>query len=323
LIVLGFFFASILAFTFCLHFTIRDYKHLRLENVKKEIGIETEAANKVIAKIGQAALFSASGAQIALEYKSRPLGEEIARRIMENTDVAGGVGFWFEPYRFSANVRQSGVYVFFDETGESKIEDFAHVEVNYNYFNSGWYIEIARLLNAPGEVVWTRPYIDDSGTFALMITAGAGVFDEDGSLIALSTVDWKITEIIEKLMKIKPSEGSIAILSDPEKDVIISTTLIIDGTGEALSELPWDWDINSSSSELYGVRFVTFHRVMDNGWLLSIKVPAKEIFAEVERRALIFVILFAITSFVLAILILLCARRLILEGKKELKFIDF
>jgi len=307
LIVLSFFFVSALAFAFHLHSTISNYKLLRLENVKREIEMETEAVNKVIAKIEQVALFSASGAQIALEYQSRSLGEKTAYEIMKNTNVAIGVGFWFEPYRFASNVRQAGVYAFVGESGEVEMENFAYVEANYNYFKSGWYIEIARLLKEPNAVVWTRPYIDDSGTFALMATAGAGIFDTNGKLIALSTVDWKIAEIIEKMMKIKPSEGSIAILSDPEKDIVISSTLTIDGTGEALSDLPWDWDINATSYELYGVKFMTFHRVMDNGWLLSIKVPAKEIFAEVEQRAQVFTAI----SILFAILMLICVYWLI------------
>jgi sigma-B regulation protein RsbU (phosphoserine phosphatase) len=305
LIVFGFFFVSSSAFAFYSFFSISDYKRIRLENVRKEIELETETVNKVIAQIGQAAMFSASVARTTLKNQSRELGEELTYQIMRNTDVAAGVGFYFAPYRFNPRIRQAGVYAFIAENGDVKMEDFAYVETQYDYLKSGWYIEISRLLDRPNKVVWTRPYIDDSGTYSLMTTAGAGVFDEDGNLIALSTVDWKISEIIEKLTEIKPSKGSFAILSAPEKDLIISNTLTKDGTGEALSDL--SWDINADYFELDGTKFMTFNRVMDNGWLLSILVPAKEIFAEVEARTTIFIII----TIILVILMLLCVYWLI------------
>ncbi|MCL2845175.1 MAG: SpoIIE family protein phosphatase [Chitinivibrionia bacterium] len=305
LIVFGFFFVSSSAFAFYSFFSISDYKRIRLENVRKEIELETETVNKVIAQIGQAAMFSASVARTTLKNQSRELGEELTYQIMRNTDVAAGVGFYFAPYRFNPRIRQAGVYAFIAENGDVKMEDFAYVETQYDYLKSGWYIEISRLLDRPNKVVWTRPYIDDSGTYSLMTTAGAGVFDEDGNLIALSTVDWKISEIIEKLTEIKPSKGSFAILSAPEKDLIISNTLTKDGTGEALSDL--SWDINADYFELDGTKFMTFNRVMDNGWLLSILVPAKEIFAEVEARTTIFIII----TVILVILMLLCVYWLI------------
>ncbi|MCL2845178.1 MAG: SpoIIE family protein phosphatase [Chitinivibrionia bacterium] len=304
-IVLGFFFVLVLAFAWYSHSAISDYKNLRLENVRKEVEFETEAVNKVIAKIGQSALFAASGAKMALECKSRSLGERIAYQIMKNTEVAIGVGFWFEPSRFDSYVRQAGVYAFIGESGEIEMEDFTLVENNYNYFNSGWYIEIARLLQRPNEVVWTRPYIDDSGTFALMVTAGAGVFDEYGTLVALSTVDWRISEVIEKLIAIKPSEGSFAVLSDPEKDFIISNTLTMNCEGDELSVLPLD--INAETFELNGKSYITFSRFMDNGWLLSIHVPAKEIFAEIETH----IKMLAMIKIFVALIMLFCVYWLI------------
>jgi len=304
-IVFGFFFAVALVFAFYSSSATADNKRFRLESVRHEVELKTGEVNKMTAQIGQAALFSASSAFMTLRYQSRPLGEKMAYKILRNTDVAIGVGFWFEPYRFDPRVRFAGVYAFIDsETGEVEMENFAFVET-YDYPKSDWYTEIAYLLQNQGQVVWTRPYVDDSGTFALMVTAGAGIFDEDGNLIALSTVDWKIGEIIEMLTNIKPTYGSFAVLADPEKNLIISNTLTMNSEGQILCELPWD--INSDIFVLRGVEYMTFRRIMNNGWLLSIQVPVNEIFSEVEYQ----VGFFTIVMVILAILMLLCIYYLI------------
>ncbi|MCL1946271.1 MAG: SpoIIE family protein phosphatase [Chitinivibrionia bacterium] len=281
---------------------IRNYKSMRLESLIESVNFETEKVNKVIAEIKRSALFFASNALISLEGESKSFGEKTAYEFMKTSKVIVGVGFWYEPYRFEPQTKLAGCYAFINQkTKEIELEDFEYTKT-YDYLTSDWYTQIADILKNPYEVVWTRPYIDDSGTFAYMVTASAGVFDEDNTLIALSTVDWDINEIIEELNAIKPTTGSFVILSAPSKDLIISNTSAANRQKTAISEL--SWDIYADSFELDGVNYMALRRIMDNGWMLSVQIPTKEIFAEMESQMEIFSII--LISF--AVIILFCVR---------------
>jgi sigma-B regulation protein RsbU (phosphoserine phosphatase) len=296
-IVLSFFVLISLAFVFYSSATTGNYKRMRLENIEREVEFETEKVNKTINEIGRSALNFASIGLISFDKQSRILGEKLALEIFNNLETAAGGGFWFKPNAFDKNVLRAGVYVFRSEkNGEIEIEDFVFTET-YEYHSSDWYREIADAIQKPREIVWTRPYIDDSGTFSLMTTAGAGIFDDSGNLIGLSTVDWVIAEVIEKLSEIKPTKGSFVILAAPQKDYLISNTHTMNGAGTRLSEV--SWNVNAKSFELNGIRYMSFRQILDNGWLLSVQIPEKEIFAEIENRNKIFTIIMAIFAILL------------------------
>jgi len=255
---------------------------MRLESIERKVEYETEKINKVIAEIEFASKHFASGGLLSFNKQSIPLGENLTLELFKDLKTGAGGGFWFKAHAFNKNIRRAGVYVFRNTgNGEIEIEDFAFVQ-DYDYFNSGWYKEIIADIKNPREVVWTRPYIDDSGTFALMTTAGTGIFDKDGNLIGISTIDWKIAGVIEKLSQIKPTKGSFVVIVAPEKNYVISNTRTTNGTGTALSE--FSWDIYAASFELDGTKYMNFIRSMDNGWLLSVQIPEREIFTEIEEQ---------------------------------------
>ena len=278
---------------------------MRIESVKEDIKFETESVNKVISEIRRTALFFTSIAKVTMEEQSKVFGEKTAYEFMKSAKNAVGGGFFYESYRFEPQTKLAGCYAFINqETNEIELEDFEFTK-DYDYQKSVWYTEIADILKNPYEVVWTRPYVDDSGTFAFMVTASVGLFDENQKLIALSTVDWKIDKIIETLTKLKPTEKSFVILSAPEKDLIISNTLAGKDDATALSEL--SWNIYDDSFKLDGVNYMTFRRIMDNGWMLSVQIPVKEIFADLENYTRIFSIIAVIS----AVLMLFCLHLLI------------
>ncbi|MCL1946273.1 MAG: SpoIIE family protein phosphatase [Chitinivibrionia bacterium] len=299
---MGAFLVAAAAFVFYSTIILENYRRMRIESVNEDIKFETESVNKAITEIKRAALFFAATAKVTLEEQSKVFGEKTTYEFMQSAKIAVGGGFFYEPYKFDPQTKLAGCYAFIDpETNEVELEGFDFTK-DYDYLTSVWYTEIADILKSPYEVVWTRPYVDDSGTFAYMVTASAGVFDENNKLIALSTVDWKIFRIVEKLNKIKATDGSFIIISVPEKDLIISNTRNKNDEGAALSSLPWD--IYADTFELGGVSYMTFRRIMDNGWMLSVQVPAKEIFAEIETRTRNF----SIISIIVAVLLLLYLR---------------
>ncbi|WP_461251323.1 SpoIIE family protein phosphatase [Treponema sp. R8-4-B8] len=265
--------------------TTENYKRLRLESIQKTLDIETEKVNKMIAELERSAVFYALGGQLCYEEQSEKFGEEF---VLDGVGVlvnAVGGGFWFEPYSFNSGRLRAGFYAFLDKTtNKAKIDNIFFMD-EYDYHNRNWYREISQGVTRPFQVVWTKPYVDDTGTFSLMTTAGAGIF-KNGKLIAITTVDWEIEEVIKKLIMINPTKNSFVLLCVPDKDYIISSVFTDSFTGESLKSIPWD--ISSDRFTYKNINYLRFGRYMKNGWLLSIQIPEKEIFEDVEKRNSLF-----------------------------------
>jgi serine phosphatase RsbU (regulator of sigma subunit) len=275
-------------------FAAGNYKQLRLEGIEKTVEFETEKVNKIIAEIERSAIFFATGGQLCYKAQSKDFGETLALELFRSFPMAIGGGFWFAPYAYHEETYREGFYAFYDmEQGAIRLDDTFFID-EYDYHNMSWYTEIAGALTEFYQVVWTAPYVDDSGSYALMTTAGAGIFDEGGVLVALSTVDWEIEAVIAELSAIKPTEGSFVLLCAPKKDYIITNTYTKDSAGASLKSLPWD--ISADSFDLEGIRYIAFRRVMDNGWLLSVQIPANEIFAEMESQNKRFMMIIVFSS---------------------------
>ncbi|MCL2720104.1 MAG: SpoIIE family protein phosphatase [Treponema sp.] len=296
IIVLVFLFIIGSAFVFYSINTTINYKNLRLEGIEKTINYEIEKVNKIIAELERGAVFYAVGGFFYYIQQSDEFGENFAVESLKSLPEAIGGGFWFEPYTYNHDKLRSGFYAFFDKELEKvRIDDTFYMD-EYDYHNKSWYREIIENIKNPYQVIWTMPYIDDSGTFSLMITAGAGIF-EDEKLIALTTVDWEIDNIIEQLLEINPTQNSIVLLYIPENDLIISTTYENILTGSSIKNLPWD--INDTSFKLNNINYIKFGRFMDNNWRIAIYIPENEIFAEVEKRNTRYSIIIAIASVVI------------------------
>jgi sigma-B regulation protein RsbU (phosphoserine phosphatase) len=260
--------------------TTRNYKRLRLEGIEKTVAFETEKVNKIIAEMERGAVYLAVNGLLFFESQSYSLGETAVLEFLRGFPVVVGGGFWFEPYAFNKDNMRACIYAFFDETkGEVRLDNF---DVSlYDYHSQNWYREIADAVTRPYQVVWTKPYLDDT-SFVLMTTAGAGIFGRDGNLLGISIIDWKIDGVVAELSTIKPTENSFVLLCSPEQDDIISITYANSNADASLKSLPWD--INADSFVLDGIKYLPFHRDMDNGWLLSVQIPENEIFAEVESQ---------------------------------------
>ena len=272
--------------------TTNNYKQLRLEGIEKTVAYETTKVNKIIAEIERSAIFYAIAGLLSYEagqYDSLladvapgRIGRRMAVEYIKSFPALMGGGFWFEPYAYKEDQLRAGFYVFHDGDSEIIKTDDAFFMYDYDYHNSIWYREIIGNITSPYQVVWTRPYFDDSDSYSLMTTASAGTFNEAGELIAISTADWEIDEVVRELVAIKPTPNSFVLLCVPERDYVISSTRTNAVTGASLRDIPWD--ITASSFNLDGIDYMRFGSFMDNGWLLSIQIPVKEIFAEIELR---------------------------------------
>jgi len=309
-------FLSVIGMSFVLYsiFTTQNYKTLRMEGITRTIEFETEKVNKTITEIERAAVFFSIGAHMCFEAKSTKLGEDIAVEFLNSFPIPVGGGFWFAPYAYDKRILREGFYAFNDkERGGVRLDDTFFLD-EYDYHHKSWYVEIAQRVTKPLEVVWTRPYYDDSGSYALMTTAGSCFFDNDGSLRAVSTVDWEINDVVANLTSIKPTPCSFVVLCDVENNYIISNTLAGNEAGGLVSDLPFSLDVGvpymvSESSpdretkvgrlSFDGVDYISFSRQLDNAWLLSVFLPSTEIFCEIEDRNELYTLLIAVVSLVM------------------------
>jgi len=303
------------AFIFYSFATTINYKQLRLENIERTLEFETEKVNKVIAELERGALFYSIGGLLNFELKSENFGETFAKMGLVSLPSAVGGGFWYAPYAFNNEKYRASSYAFFDRiSGEIRIDNAFNMD-EYDYHNRKWYNELYENIKEPNQVAWTKPYVDDSGSFSLMTTAGAGIF-KNGVLIGVTTVDWEIEEVIKRLLEIIPTENSFVILCVPHKDYIISSAHASNFAGDSMSDIPWD--INSDYFHYDGINYMRFGRYMNNGWLLSIQIPEKEIFAEVEKKNNIFSVIIEISFIAMLALAYILISRFINTPIKHL-----
>ena len=298
ILAIGLAFFALLGAAFVLYSmaTTVHYKRLRLEGIRKTVEFETEKVNKIIKGMEQGAEVLALDGLIAHRLQSFDINETIVIGYLNGFQEAVGGGFWFEPYADNKDKYRSNFYAFFDKaTGRIRFDDTFDSD-EYDYHSKSWYREIIGAVTRPYQVAWTKPYVDDSGSFSLMTTAGAGIYFQD-RLIGISTIDWEIEKVIAELTAIKPTKNSFVLLCVPEQDYIISGTRAGITSGASIKSL--NWDVNADSFTLDDIQYLRFGRYMDNGWLLSVQIPKHEIFNEVEEQNNRFSLLIALTAVVM------------------------
>jgi len=323
--VLGFFFLTVAAFAVYSQSATANYRRLRTDEVSKTVAFESERVGKVIAEMERNAvdLALAGGQFYQAEGRLDRIGAFISVENFSAFTAAVGGGIWFEPYALDANKRRVCYYAFFDPS----VGGVRHAPVfeseAYDYHTQIWYTTIAAGLDGKYDTVWTAPYYDTAGTNSLMTTVGAGIYGENGRFIGMSTVDWQIQSMVDRLSDIKPTENSFVLLASPRDDYIISNTYRrgLGQTGSSLSDLPWYKALRFSEIGYDavgigrfiegGAEYISFSRLFDNGWLFSIQIPSREIFAEIEARNNQFTFIAASSSIALFALVAYLLARLI------------
>jgi len=255
------------------------------------------------------------------DKRSAELGVSVAVENFRAFTAAVGGGIWFEPYILDASKQRVCYYAFFDPVMNAVRHDPDFETETYNYHTQMWYTTIAAGIDGKHGTVWTAPYYDDAGTNSLMTTVGAGIYDSNGRFVGMSTVDWQIQSMVDRLSAIKPTVNSFVLLASPKDDYIISNTYASGTahTGASLQELPWygklrfthDDAVNMSRFTEGGVEYMSFSRLFTNGWLFSVQIPAREIFAEIETRNNLFIIMITASFLTLLALAAYLLSRLI------------
>ncbi len=259
----------------------------------------------------------------SLHYKtsrSDELTDQVIVRIFRNYPGTLGGGIWYKPYIMNKNKKYDCFYAYRNKDNKVVIDkNFSSEE--YDYPNQGWYKQIISKVTPKRNIVWSRPYYENQGSYTMMVTAGTGMY-VDGELVGIATVDWEISSLIEDISKMKPFErtfsmyksgreikNSFALFGNTDDDYIITTTdpylanksLV----GHSMKEIPW------FAENLYGRTYITYHgkkyvpfyRKLRNGMVLVICVPKSAMFWRID--SFYFGMLLIILFFIIAILALM------------------
>ena len=329
-IVLGFFALIAAAFAVYSVITTEHYRQLRTDEVSKTVAFESERVGRVIAEMERNAVdLALAGRQFYLSGE-RPaeLGVSVSVENFSAFTAAVGGGIWYEPYALDSGTRRVCYYAFYDPATGAVRHDPDFETEEYDYHTQMWYTTISSGVDGRYGIVWTSPYIDDAGTNALMTTVGAGIYDDNGRLVGISTVDWEIQSMVDRLSAIQPTEGSFVLLASPKDDYIISDTQKNETvlTGESLRNLPWYGELRFTDDDTVdigrftdsGAEYISFSRMFGNGWLFSVQIPTNEIFAEIETRNNQFTVIIAGSFILLLILTAYLLSRLINRPLRKL-----
>ena len=289
----------------------------------------SERVSKVIAEMERNAVnLALAGYQF---YRSDDHSDELGALIaVENAKAfttAAGVGIFFEPYALSEDARRVCYFAFFDPLIGGVRYDPEFESEDYDYHNRNWYKEITADLAGRYTTAWTAPYIG-ARVRSLMTTVGAGIYDEKGRFLGMATVDWHIQSVVDRLSSIKPTENSFILLASHRHDYIISNTGE-EGTGYVGSSprgLPWYDKLRFTDTEHVGVsrfteggvEYISFCRLFDNGWLFSVQIPSREIFAEIETRNYRFSLIIGLSFIFLLLLAFFLISRLVSHPLRKL-----
>jgi len=230
--------------------------------------------------------------------KSVDLTKEVIIKIFNNYPDSLGGGIWFKPYVIDKSQKRFCFYAFRNKDGNVVLDESFNSE-EYDYFNQSWYKEIiSKIEDKKVAVAWSKPYYENQGSNTLMITAGSGIYDNNGNLIGISTVDWEISSIEQEIKNMKftykgslPSfargddiKNNFALFASVEDNYIIaSTDPYLDNkslVGKEIKNIPWyNTDlINVIFMNYHGKDYVPYVKNLDNGMVLIICIPRTEMF---------------------------------------------
>jgi signal transduction histidine kinase len=207
-----------------------------------------------------------------------------------------GGGLWFEPYILDPQLRYFGPYVF--RKGENIQFSWDLNTAEYDYHNQSWY-QIASKNNWGRDqskfrpLIWTPPYYDDAGTYALMMTVDAVMFDDKRKVIGMSTVDWALTELTHFLETVKISENSYPFLIHKGSQKFLSYPKNPQMVMKSVYEFNWGRDLLQNNQinrlneiqktiideEAYNIYFYT----TANGFIFGSLMPLSDLENEVNR----------------------------------------
>ncbi len=235
---------------------------------------------------------------------SKTTKEDITEQIKEylvnsfkKLPEAIGGGLWYEPYVLFDKKKYYGPYVYREKDKVVFTWDLS--TPTYDYHNQRWYLlgipkEWDRSLKRPLRIYWTDPYFDEAATHALMITVDALMYDRGGRLIGMSTVDFSLEDLKDKVAKMTVTPGSLPFAVDVSSGLLVAFPADPSKVLKKMSDLSWGKEIRAANKArpgevvmdlltLKGEGFSLFYTVTKTGFALGILSPNKELYAHIDE----------------------------------------
>ena len=293
-------------FTVCTVFGYNNARRLVIHTNDFSITTYAEKINKEILKLDNNAVDLAEMGEIYYHSKQ---GKWLANKFVVNTfenykDSLGG-GIWFKPYTIIPNKKLHCVYAFRNYKNQIVIDEHFESE-SYDYVTQSWWEDILPVILKGEKIAWSKPYIEAIGSEELMTTVGSGMYSDSGEFLGMSTVDWKIGDIVNTISKMKPTPNSFALFADKNNDYIIvysdDKMKSVPLFGKSLENIPWyNKELRNLDKITYkGKDYISFVKTLDNGMLFVINIPEDEITADIDKRIKLLFLSLIITSILIA-----------------------
>ena len=250
----------------------------------------------------------------------RDITDEVKQYLIESftrfPEALGG-GLWYQPYALFQNRQYYGPYVHWKDGKVDFTWDLSTPK--YDYPNQEWY-QIAIPKNwdvskpRPARVYWTRPYLDETGTHALMITVDALMYDQQKRIIGMATVDLSLDNLQKMVSKMKVTPTSFAFAVDGASRLLTAFPADPAKVMQRVDQFDWGkalidvgkikpGEVVQDRVKFDGRLYRLFYTSTETGMLLGILAPRDELYAlinELDRNSLY------ISVGVIALQIVLC-----------------
>ncbi len=285
------------------------------ENIIQEIGNKIsfqagEEAEKLYASIMTVGKFAELQAYNVSEigYENYEQLLNVAKKFVEDTELAIGSGIWLEPYVFDKDTKYFGPYMY-KENGKVELT-WIYSNADYDYFIYDWY----KLgINAKGNIAWTEPYLDEV-TNSVMITSSSPI-RVNNKVIGVTTADIGLDNLRSYVRNIKVGESGFAFIITREGYYLASKNpsidlkqKIIDDHEESVKTVG-QTIVKSTDKGVQRVRFegensfLAYAPIGDTGMKLVTILPEKEAFSSLNRTLTTSVII--VTACIIIFILLL------------------
>ena len=264
-------------------------------------------------------------------------------RVKNEKSILGG-GIWYEPNRF--NEKFMGPYALWENEKVKITWEFS--ETSYDFHKQPWYrLAIPQNWNPnkrrDKEYYRVAPYMDQLGDKQILyVTLSTLMYDRDGKVLGISTVDWTLEDLNKLLGQFDITKSSYTALIDlPNSKIIFypDQKLIM----QDKSSLKWTEKIKYDTLEknkilkiedeiIEGIEHDIYYTVTNSDYLLAAIINKKEAYAVIGgivfRNVLLSVVTLALVGFFIFIVVDLSIKPLnkiitvlrgIASGKLDLK----
>jgi methyl-accepting chemotaxis protein len=257
------------------------------ERLSFQAGEEAEKFFETIMMVGKCAELQAYNVA-TIGYQNSEQLLAVAKKYVEENDLAYGSGIWLEPYVYDENTQYFGPYVS-KENGKVDLT-WVYSNADYDYFQYEWY---KMGLNARENIAWSEPFLDEV-TGIMMITSSSPIRIGD-RVIGVASIDIGLDNLREYVKNIKVGKEGFAFVvtrdgyylasKEPEKDmkqkIIEDDEKDVRAVGKEILE--------SSDKDVRQVKFrgqdcfLSFAPIGNTGMKLVEILPQSEAFASLNN----------------------------------------